>query len=55
MLNKQITSRFRVILEKLIIVHALKKFPEFYGIRRFITISLENTTGLRTQPAEASP
>jgi hypothetical protein len=32
-----LTPWSRVILEKLTGFHLVKKFPEFYGIRRFIT------------------
>jgi hypothetical protein len=28
----------RVLLEKLIVAQPVKKFPAFYGIRRFITV-----------------
>jgi len=36
--SNNITSRSRVLLEKLIVTHLVKKFPAFYGDRRFITV-----------------
>jgi hypothetical protein len=37
LLNYLITSRSRVFLEKLTVSQLVKKFPTFYGTRRFIT------------------
>ena len=36
-LNYLLTPWSRVLLEKLTGLHVVKKFPEFYGNRRFIT------------------
>jgi hypothetical protein len=33
-----ITPWGRVLVEKLIVAKLVKKFPAFYGIRRFITV-----------------
>jgi hypothetical protein len=34
----QLTPWNRVLLEKLIVTQLVKKFPAFYGTRRFITV-----------------
>jgi hypothetical protein len=33
-----LTPRSRVLLEKLTVTQLVKKFPSFYGTRRFITV-----------------
>jgi len=35
---QSLTTWSRVLLEKLMVTHLVKKFPVFYGTRRFITI-----------------
>jgi len=34
----KLTMYNRVLLEKLLVTHLVKKFPPFYGARRFITV-----------------
>lgn len=36
-----LTSRSRALLQKLIVVQLIRKFPAFYDIRRFITVCTE--------------
>jgi hypothetical protein len=40
-LESEIHACSRVILEKLIVTQLVKKFPDFYGTRRFITVFIE--------------
>jgi len=37
-MSVQLTSCSRVLLEKLIVAQLVRKFPAFYGTRRFITV-----------------
>jgi len=37
----------RVLLEKIIVIHLVKKFPALYDTRRFITIFTKDTSLFR--------
>jgi hypothetical protein len=50
-----LTPWIRVLLEKLIGLQLVKKFPAFYGTRRFITAFTSDTTYLLTYTMEQSP
>jgi hypothetical protein len=39
--TNQLNPWSKVLLEKLIVTHLLKKFPKFYGTRRFFTVFTE--------------
>jgi len=43
-----------VLVGKLIVAYLIKKFPAFYKIRRFITVSL-TVTSTSPEPDESSP
>jgi hypothetical protein len=43
------------LLEKLVVTQLVKKFPAFYGTRRFIPVITDPTTGPYPQPNESSP
>ena len=50
-----LTPRCRVLLEKLTGLQLVKKFPAFYGTRRFITASQASATCPHPGPAQSSP
>jgi hypothetical protein len=39
MIMNYLTLQSRVLLEKIIVIHLVKKFPTSYGTQRFITMS----------------
>jgi len=54
-LAQSLTPRSRVFLEKLTVPQQVKKFPAFYGVRRFITALTSTPTCPYPEPVQSSP
>jgi hypothetical protein len=51
----RLTPWSRILLQKLIVPHLVKKFPAFYGTQRFITVFTTACHLALSEPDESTP